>query len=458
MSRSWPVRELAKPPAGSGLEAVKGDQGLPLLGHTLDYIRFGSDLGRERYARLGPVSWMGAFGTQVVVVAGPAATQSVLANKDKAFSQDGWNFLIDAFFHRGLMLMSFERAPHAPPDHAGGVRPSAARRIRRPGGATVHGRRRQLVDRAARAAVPAAEGARPSTSPPKSSWAAAARRTAAPSTTPSWQRSARPAPLSGCRCREPGTARACAGREVLESYFAASYLPTARRPRGRPVRSAVPRADRRRRALHRRDVINHMIFLMMAAHDTSTITTAAWPTSWPSTPSGRTALRQESLALGEGPADIDALERLGTLDLVIKESLRLVAPVPLVMRKTVKPTEVEGHFIPADTLVAVAPAVNHFDPACWTDPDDFDPGRFEPDRAEDKSHRVRMDPVRRQERTSASACTSASWRSRRSCTRCCAHAGGRWPMTTRCDGTTPRCPYPSTACPSSSTRLPDTAS
>lgn len=78
LSRSWPVRPLAEAPAGSGLAAVQGDQGLPLLGHTLDHIRFGSDLGRERYARLGPVSWMGAFGTQVVVVAGPDATQSVL--------------------------------------------------------------------------------------------------------------------------------------------------------------------------------------------------------------------------------------------------------------------------------------------------------------------------------------------------------------------------------------------
>jgi cytochrome P450 len=130
-----------------------------------------------------------------------------------------------------------------------------------------------------------------------------------------------------------------------------------------------------------------MIFLMMAAHDTSTITTAAVTYFLAKHPEWQDRARQESLALGEGPVDIDALERLSALDMVIKESLRLVAPVPLVMRRTVKPAEVEGHFIPADTLVAVAPAVNHFDPACWTNPDDFDPGRFEPGRAEDKSHR-----------------------------------------------------------------------
>ena len=35
------------------------------------------------------------------------------------------------------------------------------------------------------------------------------------------------------------------------------------------------------------DIINHMIFLMMAAHDTSTITTPRWRTFWRRIPNGR---------------------------------------------------------------------------------------------------------------------------------------------------------------------------
>ncbi|NKQ59206.1 cytochrome P450, partial [Amycolatopsis sp. K13G38] len=97
--------------------------------------------------------------------------------------------------------------------------------------------------------------------------------------------------------------------------------------------------------------------------------------------------RQESLALGDAPLDIDALDNLDTLDRVIKEALRLLAPVPLVMRTTVTDTDILGHYLPADTLVALAPAINHYVPAYWTDPDTFDPDRFAPHRREDHNHR-----------------------------------------------------------------------
>ena len=91
--------------------------------------------------------------------------------------------------------------------------------------------------------------------------------------------------------------------------------------------------------------------------------------------------------MADGPAGIDELESLETLDLVVKETLRLVAPVPVLMRKTVADVEIAGRRIPADTLVALAPGVNHFDAACWTEPDRFDPERFGDLRREDQNHR-----------------------------------------------------------------------
>ncbi|MCU1648123.1 MAG: cytochrome [Nocardia sp.] len=84
--------------------------------------------------------------------------------------------------------------------------------------------------------------------------------------------------------------------------------------------------------------------------------------------------------------------RLETLDLVIKEALRLVARIPLLARETVKDTTVLGHHLPARTTGAINPQVNHFDPQYWTAPMTFDPERFNAERREDKSHRYAWMP------------------------------------------------------------------
>jgi len=95
-------------PGGSSLDAVPGDGGIPLIGHSLEALRLGLDFGLKRYETYGPVSWMRVFGVRIVGIAGGDATQIVLANKDKTFSQQGWTYFIGPFFRRGLMLLDFD--------------------------------------------------------------------------------------------------------------------------------------------------------------------------------------------------------------------------------------------------------------------------------------------------------------------------------------------------------------
>ncbi len=385
LTHRWPTRPLAEPPRGSGLRPVEGDKGWPLLGHTVDYIRFGAQLGRDRYARLGPVSWMGAFGTRMVVVAGPSATQSVLANSDKAFSQDGWTFLIDKFFHRGLMLMSFdEHLMHRRIMQEAFTRDRLAGYVNQVAPQAREGVASWSSDGPVRLypllkdltldiATEVFMGGRGGGDTRAINEAFVATVRAASSIVR--------LPIPGTRFRA-----GVKGRRVLEDYFH-KHLPATRAGGGDDLFAGLCQATTADgESFSDEDIINHMIFLMMAAHDTSTITTAAAAYFLAKHPQWQEAARRESLALGKA-VDIDALEGLTTLDLVIRETLRLVAPVPLVMRKTVKDTEVQGHHVPAGTLVAVAAAVNHFDHTCWTQPDTFDPNRFGPARQEDKSHR-----------------------------------------------------------------------
>ena len=94
----------------------------------------------------------------------------------------------------------------------------------------------------------------------------------------------------------------------------------------------------------------------------------------------------------EGDLSLDALDGLTVLDLVIKEALRLVAPVPSMARKAVKDTELLGHFIPAGTQMSVSPWFSHYMPEIWTDPMEFDPDAFAEPRREDKKHRFAWVP------------------------------------------------------------------
>ncbi|MGH3521205.1 MAG: cytochrome P450 [Haloechinothrix sp.] len=387
----WPSAPLAQPPEGSGLKPIMGDYGPRFVGHSLEMMRFGVDFGLRRYERYGPVSWMGMLGKRMVTLAGPEASQIALTNRDKVFSQQGWHYFIDRFFHRGLMLLDFgEHRMHRRIMHeaftadrlagyVGQMTPALHDGV---GAWSTNGRIRlywalkQLtLDVAARVFMDMPPG-QDSTR-----------------LNHAFVNSVR-AGTAVIRYPVPGGrwSAGLRGRKVLERYFTEN-LPAKRANDGVDLFSALCHAtgeDGER--FTDADVINHMIFLMMAAHDTSTITSTAAAYYLGKFPEWQDRARAESLALGDEPPDLSALESLHTLDLVIKESLRMVAPVPSMPRMTVADTDVLGFYIPQGTFVGVSPMINHFLPEFWTDPMRFDPERFTEERREDKSHRFAWMP------------------------------------------------------------------
>ena len=108
LTHDWKTKVLAEPPAGSGLKPVVGDSGLPILGHTIEFFRQGPDFALQMYRKHGPLFFSDPPIMRSVVVSGPDAIQAVFANKNKDFSQEGWQQVIGPFFNRGLMLLDFE--------------------------------------------------------------------------------------------------------------------------------------------------------------------------------------------------------------------------------------------------------------------------------------------------------------------------------------------------------------
>lgn len=133
-------------------------------------------------------------------------------------------------------------------------------------------------------------------------------------------------------------------------------------------------------------VLDHMIFLMMAAHDTTTSTLSSMTYELARNPQWQERLREESLSLDCAHPGFDALAELPNLTNAMHETLRLYPPLPVMPRVADADVEFEGHRIPANTMVVVAPIHTHYMPEWWEDPERFDPGRFAPDRAEHMRH------------------------------------------------------------------------
>ena len=133
-----------------------------------------------------------------------------------------------------------------------------------------------------------------------------------------------------------------------------------------------------------------MIFLLMAAHDTTTITLSSMAYHLATHPEWQERAREESIAAGD--VDYDGVLALDVLDRVMKESMRLCSPVPTLPRVAVRDTAIAGFHIPAGSFVSVSPYMNHYLPELWPDPTRFDPDRFAPDRREDRSHRLAFEP------------------------------------------------------------------
>jgi len=391
-----PTRDkiLAPAPPESGLRPVLGDAGLPHIGRSLQFLRWGTAELMDRYNRYGPVSYNPTLGVKRAFVAGPEAVDEVIGKRRNDFGQ-GWDWFIGPFFGRGLLLLEFdEHKFHRKIMQQAFTRDRLAAYLAALG---------PVVDKAISRWVPdGADSRRVKLYPTVKDLTLETATDVFMAVNPGPERKrlgsafldATHAGLSLIRHPVPGTPwhRGLRGRRKLEEYFA-RMVPEKRLSDTPDFFSALCHARTEDgEQFSDADVVNHMIFLIMAAHDTTTTTATAIAYYLGRHPEWQERVRAEALAMfaetgGAAPTIAD-LDQLHDLDLVIKESLRLVPPVPGLVRRAVRDTEIAGHYIPAGTYVDLAYGVNHLLPEFWSHPERFDPERFAEHRREDKSHRL----------------------------------------------------------------------
>ena len=123
------------------------------------------------------------------------------------------------------------------------------------------------------------------------------------------------------------------------------------------------------------EIAEHMIFLLLAAHDTTTSTLTSSIHFLAGDEKYQNKVKTESSTLSK--TDISDLKNGIIGEALFNEAIRKYPPVPFSPRWVVRDAELDGYEIPKNTYIAAGPLVLHNDKRYWEDPSAFNPERFE---------------------------------------------------------------------------------
>ena len=368
------------------LAHIPGETGIPVFGTTLALVSDPIGYGKRMHATYGPVFRSRPFGVNQVTLIGPEANELLLFDRDKLFSSEqGWGPALDQLFPRGLMLIDFEHhrvdrralsiafKPEPMRHYADALNRGIAKGVSDWGGQGKNGTpmlfypaiKQLTLDLAADSFLGIPWG--PESAKVNQAFVDLVN-----------------ASIGIVRKPWPGTAmgRGVAGRKFLVELFTAETLKRRETGGGQDMFSQFANATREDGSLlDVSQVVDHMIFLMLAAHDTITSAASSLLYYLLKNPEWQTKLRAEAMAVtgGTGNVAYDDMAKMELTEMAFKESLRLIPPVPGLPRRAMREFTFKGFRIPAGTQVGISPQIVHKMPEHWPDPLRFDPLRFTPE-------------------------------------------------------------------------------
>ena len=100
---------VLQPPGRRALAHIPGDNGWPVIGHTLQILADPKGFVENRAARYGLIFRSDILGETCVYLLGPEANELALLDPQQLFSSRfGWTGLLDRVFPGGLIMMDFD--------------------------------------------------------------------------------------------------------------------------------------------------------------------------------------------------------------------------------------------------------------------------------------------------------------------------------------------------------------
>ncbi|MFW5634585.1 MAG: cytochrome P450 [Erythrobacter sp.] len=371
----------------SDLSHIPGEGGWPVVGNTFRMLADPHGFARRMIDTYGKVYRNRAFGGWQVALIGAEANELLLFDRNKMFSSEqGWGPILDQLFPRGLMLIDFEHhrvdrralsiafKPEPMRHYSGALNAGISREVEGWEGAmTFYPAIKKLtLDLAADSFIGLPWG--PEADRINAAFVDMVQASVAPVR--------KPLPFTRMK-------KGVDGRAYLIDYFTRETHKRRAEGGGQDMFSQFATATREDGSLLPVDeVVDHMNFLMMAAHDTITSSATSLIYYLATNPDWQEKLREEVFAVTGGPdgsgkaraLDYDDLGRLELTEMAFKEALRMIPPVPSMPRRALREFEYGGYRIPAGTMVGINIYWTHHSEEYWDSPFTFDPMRFTPDK------------------------------------------------------------------------------
>lgn len=377
--------QLPKKPTRK-LSHIPGDYGLPVFGYTYEFFTDFPGLVTRKQQQYGDVFRYNALFQNVINLCGPDANEFVLKDADKNFSSKlAWDTVLEELFPNGLMLRDFDNHKyHRKILQAAFKKPAMQGYVHKMNPALANGISQWPVGKEFSffeniKALLLSTGA--------DLFLGVQMGKEADKVNKSFV-AAVDASLAIVRLMIPGTTwyRGMKGRQYLEKFIG-DLVPQKRISNSNDFFTQICHAEGEHgEKLSDQEIIDHMIFLLFAAHDTTTSTLTSLLYRLAKHPEWQEILREEVRSFDKEEATYDDLQEMEKTSWVFKETLRMHPALPTIPRRAVRDCEYKGYRIPKNATVGIHPVHTHFMEEYWTNPYRFDPERWSAERAEYKKH------------------------------------------------------------------------
>jgi cytochrome P450 len=391
-----PYGDYINQPNATNLDHIPGDYGWPVVGHTFSYLKDPLPWAQERYKKYGLLQRVCTTGARGLLAMGPDLTQQVMLDMDRNFSSKmGFHLRLQTFFEGSLIMEDFEHHKHQRRIVQGAFKNDALQHYTR--------EINRIYDRALDEWDADVGKTIPFFMYIKDLLLVVAADIFAGETDYKGDRVRKlnqafldavngvmylfPLDLPGFTYH-----RGLEGKKFLQQFFG-SMIAQKRAGDGKDMLSLFSREkDENGEYFSAEEVTNQAIFLMFAAHDTTTAAITHTIYYLARNPEVKEKLYKEVDSL-----DLDGLlwedqDKLPYMQMVFNEVQRIRPSVPLVPRRTIRECEMAGQKVPAHTMIFVMPRFTHWMEEYWSEPAKFDPERFSPERAEHKKHAFQYFP------------------------------------------------------------------